>query len=236
MSLPRMLLTGGINLFAGARRENSDGAPDVDLPEQGIYYANHSSHLDFLTIWASFPPDLQRRVRPIAAKDYWGAGLRKKVVERVFNAYLVERHGATTERTRESSGGVSPTGQVAGMTAILDAGDSLIIFPEGTRGDGETIGEFHGGLYRLAEHNPQIPVVPVTLINLGRILPKGEKIPVPHLSTLAFGAPLYLGGAEGRADFLERARAALVDTLAAHAAKADDEGDETPPEAVEESS
>ncbi|MCC3302658.1 1-acyl-sn-glycerol-3-phosphate acyltransferase [Arthrobacter sp. zg-Y895] len=92
-----------ISAFAGARVVAAAG--ELDLPEQAIYYANHSSHLDFLTIWAALPAELQQRARPVAAKDYWGSGVRKAFAEQIFNAYLVERHGASSRRQRIGLGG-----------------------------------------------------------------------------------------------------------------------------------
>lgn len=205
-----------ISVFAGARVVTAAGDSELDLPEQAIYYANHSSHLDFLTIWAALPAQLQQRARPVAAKDYWGSGVRKAFAEKIFNAYLVDRHGSSSRRQRTSDSGVSPKGQVDGMAEVLAAGDSLIIFPEGTRGDGDTIAAFHGGLYKLARLHPEVPVVPVTLANLGRILPKGEVIPVPHLSTVIFCEPLHLDPDEDQQTFLARARQVLVEGLAKH--------------------
>lgn len=205
-----------VSAFAGARVATAAGESKLNLPGQAIYYANHSSHLDFLTIWAALPAELQRRARPVAAKDYWGSGVRKAIAEQIFNAYLVERHGSSSRRQRTSDSGVSPKGQIEGMAEVLAAGDSLIIFPEGTRGDGDTIAAFHGGLYKLACLHPEVPVVPVTLANLGRILPKGEKIPVPHLSTVIFCDPLQMDPDEDRKTFLARARQVLVDVLAKH--------------------
>lgn len=225
--LGRRALSGAITALAGARVTGPDGETDVQLPEQAIFFANHSSHLDFLTIWAALPWSLQRRTRPIAAKDYWDKGVRRHIVEGVFRAYLVERHGGGGGRSTGS--GVSPKGQLTGMTDVLDGGDSLIIFPEGTRGDGQRIADFHGGLYRLAVHDRGIPVIPVTLVNLGRILPKGESIPVPHLSTLEFGDPLSVGEGEDQADFLARARGVLVDTLERHAGSVEDSPSEDAP-------
>lgn len=167
------------------------------LPAQAVFYANHSSHLDFVTLWAVLPPDLQRRVRPVAAADYWGAGLRRRVATGWFNAYLVDRGGGRDGRRTRRAGagsrsGVVPEdgGQLQGMLDILARGDSLIIFPEGTRGSGERVAEFKAGLHVLAAAHPEVPVVPVSLLNLGRILPKGEGVPVPHLSTVRFHRPL----------------------------------------------
>lgn len=183
------------------------------LPGQAVFYANHSSHLDFITLWALLPAGLQRTVRPVAAADYWGRGVREVVARRVFNAYLVDRHHAgRRHRGAGTASGSSPrdAGQVAGMLEVLATGGSLIIFPEGTRGTGERVARFKGGLHALASEHPEVPVVPVSLVDLGRILPKGEVVPVPHLSTVRFHEPLPAPGDEGRRAWLDRAHDVLA--------------------------
>lgn len=216
-------LSGLITTASGAqiRAAGADGA-EPEFPPQAIYYANHSSHLDFVTLWAIMPAELQPRVRPIAAADYWGSGLKKSVAQGIFNAHLVQRYKdrphtrADESATRQTDSGSSPrSSQLTGMTEILDAGDSLIIFPEGTRGPEDQVAAFQAGLYRLAKHAPDVPVVPVTLKNLGRMLPKGESIPVPRLSQVVVHTPLFVGDNETQEAFLTRARAVLVDELQA---------------------
>lgn len=164
-----------------------------------VYFANHSSHADFVTIWAALPRALRARTRPVAAADYWrGGALRRYVGGHVFRALLIERSGggrAATER----------------MAAALRAGDSLILFPEGTRGDGTQIAPFRSGLYHLAVAAPEAELVPVSLQNLNRVLPKGESIPVPVIARLTFGVPLALRPGEARDDFLRRAREAVAE-------------------------
>ena len=219
-----IIAAAGANLVA-----QGDEGSDPHFPEQAIYYANHSSHLDFLMLWAIMPAELQPRVRPIAAQDYWGSGIRRSVARGIFNAHLVQRYKdrpytlADEKSTVRTDSGSSPKqGQLAGMTRILDEGDSLIIFPEGTRGPADQVATFHAGLYRLAQHAPDIPVVPVTLKNLGRVLPKGEFIPVPHLSTVVVHHPIYLQEGESQEAFLNRARSILAEELnAQHAAEGD---------------
>lgn len=163
-----------------------------------VYFANHSSHADFVTIWAALPRALRARTRPVAAADYWrGGALRRYVGGHVFRALLIERSG----------GG---RGAVQRMVAALHAGDSLIIFPEGTRGDGMLIAPFRSGLYHLAVAAPEAELVPVRLQNLNRVLPKGELIPVPVIARLTFGAAFALVPGETRDAFLSRARAAVA--------------------------
>jgi 1-acyl-sn-glycerol-3-phosphate acyltransferase len=95
------------------------------------------------------------------------------------------------------------------MLAVLDRGESLIVFPEGTRGDGERIGPFKGGLFHLARHRPDADLVPVHIDNLSRILPKGEFLPLPLLACISFGPALHLAPDETRAAFLRRAEEAV---------------------------
>lgn len=173
-------------------------SPPGSVPR--VYFANHTSHLDTLVIWASLPKRLRARTRPVAAADYWDrSGLRRWLATRVLNALLVDR-----------SGGCGSRESLRRLTDALAAGDSLILFPEGTRGDGAAIGELRPGLYFVARRQPEAELIPVYLQDLSRILPKGEFLPVPILGTATFGEPIGLAPGEDRDAFLERARAALT--------------------------
>lgn len=165
-----------------------------------IYFANHGSHLDFVTLWAALPKELRAHTRGVAARDYWGASaLRRWVAVNIFNALLIRREGITKEDN-----------PVAQMENALRAGDSLIIFPEGTRSKDGTISPFKPGLYHLALHVPEAELVPVCLQNLNRILPKGHLLPIPLISTVVFGKPVKLEQGEHKKDFMERAKAAVT--------------------------
>ena len=95
------------------------------------------------------------------------------------------------------------------MLAALDAGESLIVFPEGTRSPDGSLREFKSGLYHLARARPTIPLVPIALDNLNRILPKGESLVIPLLARITVGHPLALEPGELKPRFLARARAAV---------------------------
>lgn len=169
------------------------------LPRQRIYFANHTSHVDTLAIWSALPPELRARTRPVAAADYWGGGgLRRYIALQGLNAVLIERQ-------RKEAGGdpLAPLGEA------LARGDSLIIFPEGTRRPQRLPGEFKSGLYHLATRFPQVELVPVYLENLHRSMPKGTLLPVPLICTVRFGTPLALAENEDKGAFLERARKAV---------------------------
>jgi 1-acyl-sn-glycerol-3-phosphate acyltransferase len=96
------------------------------------------------------------------------------------------------------------------MAGALAAGDSLILFPEGTRGREGEVARFRSGLYRLARLRPDVELVPVLIDGLGRVLPKGASLPVPLPSTVTFGPPLRLLPGETHGAFLERARTAVL--------------------------
>lgn len=164
-----------------------------------IYYANHSSHLDTLVLLGLIPDSQRRRVHPAAAKDYWWkTRLRRYIAERALNAVPVVR--------QMESHAEHPLRE---LEAALDRGDSLILFPEGTRGAGECIQPFKNGLHHLAAKHPSVSLVPVYIRNLNRVMPKGEWLPVPILCTVHFGAPFTVEPFPSRAEFLSHAQAQL---------------------------
>jgi 1-acyl-sn-glycerol-3-phosphate acyltransferase len=168
--------------------------------EQRIYFANHQSHFDWVLIWAALPKDLRATTRPIAAKDYWTAGRFKHWLTReVFNAVYVAR-----SRTDEQD-------PLEPLVEALNHGDSLVIFPEGTRSNKGEPQPFKSGLYNLAMQFPQVQLIPAWIDNVQRVMPKGEVVPVPILCTVTFGAPLKLASDEDKREFLDRARQAVVD-------------------------
>jgi len=175
---------------------------------QRIYFANHTSHLDFVVLWSALPPEERARTRPVAAKDYWEKGVKAYLTQKVFQAVLVQRGGAAQaankEEAREAGRAV-----IEQLSVAMGEHESLILFPEGTRGTGESVAPFRSGLYYLAQRKPEAELVPVYLENLNRILPKGEVLPVPLISMATFGPPLRLVESESKDAFLERARAAV---------------------------
>jgi 1-acyl-sn-glycerol-3-phosphate acyltransferase len=192
------LLCGVARLLTGARALWRGCAPAA---VQRIYYGNHSSHVDFVLIWASLPTDLRTRTRPVAGADYWNATeLKRWMIHQVLR-------GVVIERTR-SEGGPNPVDQ---MVDALDHGDSLILFPEGTRNTTEApLLPFKSGVYHVAAARPDVELVPVWIENLNRVMPKGEFVPIPLLCTLSFGEPIRIAAGEDKDAFLDRLAAALL--------------------------
>ncbi len=168
--------------------------------EQRVYFANHQSHADLMLMWAALPAELRNITRPIAARDYWTkTPFRKWITSAVFNAIYVDRAKTGDQDPLEP------------LIQALEQGDSVILFPEGTRGNQEVPQSFKSGLYNLALKFPDVVLVPAWINNVQRVMPKGEVVPVPILCTVTFGAPLALGPGEDRGNFLTRARQAVVD-------------------------
>jgi 1-acyl-sn-glycerol-3-phosphate acyltransferase len=176
---------------------------------QRIYFANHTSHLDFVVLWSALPSEIRANARPVAAKDYWEeTSLRRYLAGSVFKAVLVDR-GAVPKPKSNDEAKFSGRSLIEDLTAALGERNSLILFPEGTRGNGDKVGEFRGGLYHLGLRRPDVELVPAFLENMNRILPKGEYLPVPMLSLLTFGKPIQVEPHENKDIFLERAREAV---------------------------
>ena len=192
-----LLLAGITRLITGAQGHWKGCPPKA---EQRIYFANHQSHLDWVLIWAALPRELRATTRPIAARDYWTTGRFKHWITRaVFNAVYVARQRSETQDPLEP------------LLAALASGDSLVIFPEGTRSNLGAPQPFKSGLYHLALQFPQVQLIPAWIDNVQRVMPKGEVVPVPILCTVTFGAPVTLGAGEDKRAFLARARQAVVD-------------------------
>lgn len=194
--LMSVFLLGLVRVLTGAQARWYGCPPKA---EQRIYFANHQSHADLVMIWAALPRELRSITRPIAAKDYWTKSPFKKwITTAVFNAIYVDRARTADQDPLEP------------LIDALERGDSIIIFPEGTRGNAEEPQPFKAGLYNLAQKFPHVVLVPAWIDNIQRVMPKGEVVPVPILCSVTFGAPIQLGDGEERRSFLDRARQAVI--------------------------
>jgi 1-acyl-sn-glycerol-3-phosphate acyltransferase len=195
-NLTRNFLAILARFLSGASVRWVDSQPDTC---QRVYFANHTSHLDPIVIWSSLPQAVRTITRPVAAKDYWIKGpIRRYIANELFNAILIDR-----EEIKVHQSPIDLILREIGQTY------SLIIFPEGGRTEGREIGEFKSGLYYLCKKRPELELIPVYIDNMNRILPRGEVLPVPMLSSLTFGPPMWLEAGEAKMSFLIRAREAV---------------------------
>jgi len=205
MKLPEaagLLLATIARLITGAQGHWYGAPPKA---EQRIYFANHQSHFDWVLIWAALPRDLRTITRPIAARDYWtSTPLKHWITREIFNAVYVSRERSADEDPLEP------------LMEALRHGDSLVIFPEGTRGNKGDPASFKAGLYHLAEAFPDVNLIPAWIDNVQRVMPKGEVMPVPILCSVTFGAPLTLQPGEEKRAFLDRARDAVIALRSVH--------------------
>jgi len=167
---------------------------------QRIYFANHTSHGDFILLSACLSEKERAITRAIAAAEYWGKSrLRRFIAEDMLSSVLISRQWTSLEEN-----------PISVMLSALDQGHSLIIFPEGTRNMGDELLPFRSGLYNLSMARPDVELIPCWIENMSRVLPKGQFLPVPLLCRVVFGAPVSVAPGEERRAFLDRARAALL--------------------------
>lgn len=174
------------------------------LPKAGpaIIAANHNSHLDAMVLMALLPHRLLHRVRPVAAEDYFMKGrFLRWFSTRIIGIVPIARKRAGIDED-----------PLAGCYAALEAGQILIIFPEGTRGEPEQLAPFRGGVAKLARKFPEVPVIPVFMHGLGKALPRGEGLLVPFMLDIHVGSAL--SGRDEQGDFLAALRD-RIETLAA---------------------
>ncbi len=166
-----------------------------------VFFANHASNLDALVIWAALPKEIREKTSPVAARDYWRKNaIRRWISGKIFHAVLLSRKGRGEDRSHP----------LQGVFDMLGKGRSIIIFPEGTRSLDGTLQKFKPGIFHLKERYPESAMIPISLQNLNRILPKGQRVPLPLIGRITVHPPLDEIAGESREDFLARARAAVA--------------------------
>ncbi len=161
-----------------------------------IFAANHQSHLDTPVILQALPPRWRYRVAPAMAKEFFKPHFyprqfgRKAWLTNSLNYYLASAFFNAFPLPQRESG----TRQTLRYIGELFAeGFSLLIFPEGKRTDAGEINRFQPGIGMIASRL-DVPVVPVRLRGLDRVLHHTWKFPVRGPGRVIFGAPISLKG------------------------------------------
>lgn len=188
---PLLTLVMGVNVFG---REH---LPELTPQQPFIVVANHNSHLDALALMSLFPLTQLAYVHPVAASDYF---MRNRwvgwAVSTFINILPIPRSGLSKSN--------HPIEQ---MSEYLAAGHSLIIFPEGSRGEPEVMSELKRGVAHLIKRHPTIPVIPVFLKGMGRALPRGEVVLVPFFCDLLIGPRLVLADPSNKSAVMDQLKA-----------------------------
>jgi 1-acyl-sn-glycerol-3-phosphate acyltransferase len=187
---PLVLLAMGVNI------RNLDG---LYRAAPAIVVANHNSHLDTLVLASLFPLSMLKKIRPVAAADYF---LRNRWLA-WFSLNII---GIVPIQRRRADDRADP---LAGCARAIEHGDILLLFPEGSRGEPEKPATFKTGVARLAERFPTVPVIPVFMQGLGKALPRGEWLLVPVICDVVVGEPLY--GSGSRREFMEALEGRMQD-------------------------
>jgi len=170
------------------------------LPQEGavIIAANHNSHIDTLVLMSLFPTKTMFSIHPVAAADHF---LKNKALswfaQEIIGILPIER----TNSVKASRDFLAKTQKK------LDENKILIIYPEGTRGEPEFISEFKNGIAHIAKNNPEIPVIPVCLQGIGKVLPKDESILVPFICDVQVHKPIY--GRKNTKEFMQELKSSF---------------------------
>ncbi|HTL52616.1 MAG TPA: lysophospholipid acyltransferase family protein [Planctomycetota bacterium] len=180
------------------------GKQHLNTPEKFVLLANHNSHMDTIVLMSLFKVQRLKHIHPVAAADYFCANKALNwFVTVFFNILPINRKKFT--RTDNP---------IDKMGEVLDAGDSLILYPEGSRGEPEQMTKFNTGAGHLLEKHPNVKVIPVYMEGMGRILPKGAWYPVPFIGRVNIGEPrIYTGKARAITAQLEADILALHDEM-----------------------
>ena len=143
------------------------------VPQAGPYVLApvHRSFIDFGIASAA----TKRRLRYMGKDSLWKSHLFGKLLY-ALGAYPVHRGGADREALRRT-------------VEVLQGGEPVVIFPEGTRRSGPKVQElFEGAAYVASKVG--VPIVPVGIGGSERALRKGKKLPRPVKITVVYGDPI----------------------------------------------
>jgi long-chain acyl-CoA synthetase len=181
-------------LFAWTRVEGLEHLTHLTGPV--IFASNHQSHMDVPVILAALPGRLRVRVAPAMAKEFFKAhffpegytwrqrltnGVNYYLAAFYFNAFPLPQREAGARQT------------LAYVGELTGGGWSVLIFPEGKRSPTGIIEPFQGGIGMIGARL-DVPVVPVRLDGVDRVLHPKAKMATPGRVRVTFGAPMRLRG------------------------------------------
>jgi len=168
----------------------------TELERPVIFAANHSSHADTSLVLHALSDRARDRTVVAAAADYWyKRPLLGNLVGLFLNTFPFSRTGGAKEQLHSAS-------------RLLKAGWNLVFFAEGSRSPDGRIQEFKPGLGFLSNETGT-PVVPLHIRGAHRIMPKGQKLPLPGPVRVRIGKPMTAQPKEGSREFTARVEQAV---------------------------
>jgi len=190
------MLRPSISLLAKPNRQGHDRLRSLDEDQNALFVANHHSHLDTSLLLTSIPNPWRHKLVVAAAADYFfDKRLKATMSALMIGAFPIDRHSI----------GRASADQAAD---ILDAGNSLLIYPEGGRSPDGWGQPFKGGAAYLALRC-EVPIVPIYLAGTGRIWRKGQSRPRPSTTTVLIGDPMWPSEGESTRRLNARIEAAV---------------------------
>ena len=197
-----------IYLVLGVNVSGVDNLPKVDRGAS-IIVANHNSHIDTLILMCLFNCSQILKIHPVAAADYF---CNTKFKEFIFTKLLgIIPISRKVRKAKEEE-------LFKNINDKLRAGETIIIYPEGTRGESSELNKFKSGVAHIARMNPDIPVIPCYINGPDRILPKGETLWVPFIADVYVSEPIYYDNTSTK-EFTERIRKAVEELKTTHRKK-----------------
>ncbi len=193
---------------------NVNGVENFPKVSKGpnIIIANHNSHVDTLLLMSLFSCSQILKIHPVAAADYFCNTKLKSFLFKTFLGLIPIQRKITRDTTKEEL--------FKGINEALRAGETIIIYPEGTRGDDNTIKNFKSGIAHIAQMNPDVPITPFYINGPDRILPRGAFFWVPFIADVYASEPVKYDGTPTKV-FTERIKQAVEKLKDEHKTKED---------------
>ena len=188
-----------IYLVFGINVSGVDNLPKVSK-RASIIVANHNSHFDTLILMCLFSGSQILKIHPVAAADYFcDTKLKTFIFTKLLGIIPISRqvHKAKVEEIFKD------------INEPLRAGETIIIYPEGTRGESSEMSKFKTGVAHIAKMNPDIPVIPCYINGPDRILPKGAFLWVPFIADVYVSEPIYYDNTSTK-EFTDKIQSAEV--------------------------
>ena len=198
-----------VYLVLGINVTGAENLPKIDRGP-GIIISNHNSHIDTMVLMSLFTNFQVLKIHPVAAADYFcNTKLKAFLFKYILGIIPIERK---LHKMHEDE-------FFKDINLALKKGDTIIMFPEGTRGEDNTLQKFKTGVAHIAKMNPSVPIVPFYLNGPDKILPKKDFIWVPFICDVYAGEHLYIKQNESTKDFTARIEAAVVKLKEEHKRK-----------------